>query len=199
MDDNIKEINVSNKKAVTLVSECDYEILNYFPWTLSYEGYAGRFLTKDGKKAWFPLAKLVMILAGIPIPEGYVVDHINRNKLDNTRGNLRVVTPWANNFYTHCPFPDCPAATEEEIEAMSKIKVCKYKGVTRKTKKYKGKKYVYWFASICFKGKQLSLGNFPTPEIAARTYDKYARKFQGVRAEVNFPIDNGIFVEKSAI
>jgi len=49
-----------------------------------------------------------------------------------------------------------------------------YRGVTKIIKIYKSKKYIYFVANITVNNKKIYLGNFKTPLLAARTYDKYA-------------------------
>lgn len=80
-------------------------------------------------------------------PSDMVVDHINRNPLDNRRSNLRVVTPYENNqnrVLTHNGY---------RIEG---------KGINRTPN---GKR---WRARICVKGKQKELGVFDTKEEALK-------------------------------
>jgi len=45
------------------------------------------------------LHRLVLANAGIEIPDDMVVDHIDRNGVNNSRGNLRVVTRSENNSF----------------------------------------------------------------------------------------------------
>jgi hypothetical protein len=68
-------------------------ILDYDTWNSisSYRWYLG----KNGYVAHTKLGYLHHQVTGKP-PSGMVVDHINRNKLDNRAANLRVVTPLEN-------------------------------------------------------------------------------------------------------
>ena len=65
------------------VSEEDYDYLNNYSWSQNDQGYAVG--TIDGKKV--RMHKIIMKPA-----KGLVVDHINHNKLDNRRENLRITT-----------------------------------------------------------------------------------------------------------
>ena len=62
-------------------------------------------------------------------------------------------------------------------------KTSKYVGVCRKTG-YKNR----WRATINFRNKQYSLGNYKTEKEAALAYDKKAIEFYGTEARLNFPI-----------
>lgn len=63
----------------------DFEKISNFngTWHIDNRGYVKRVIRN---KTTF-LHRLVK-----PSPEGMVIDHINRNKLDNRQGNLRIVT-----------------------------------------------------------------------------------------------------------
>lgn len=67
----------------------DEWIIRERSWQVSHNGYARtQYLLSDGtKENWM----LHMRILGVP-PEGMVIDHINRNKLDNRRCNLRIIS-----------------------------------------------------------------------------------------------------------
>lgn len=71
---------------VTTVDDDDYVLLSSFAWRTD-SGYA---LTGSGKN------RLFMHRAVLWPPNGFVVDHIDGNKLNNTRQNLRVCRPHEN-------------------------------------------------------------------------------------------------------
>jgi hypothetical protein len=83
----MREIPLTQGK-VTLVDDADYEWLSMWRWEYQ-SGYAVR--KEDGRT-------IRMHREITDCPPGFDVDHINRNRLDNRRSNLRVVTRWGNNL-----------------------------------------------------------------------------------------------------
>lgn len=66
-----------------LIDDEDYENVRQYPWSKNYLGYiAGKV---NGKDVY--LHRFIM-----GYPEGKVVDHINGDKLDNRKQNLRICT-----------------------------------------------------------------------------------------------------------
>jgi hypothetical protein len=94
--------------------------------------------------------------------KGYVIDHINRNKLDNRLENLRVITSRENSYN----------------RTKSKSSKNKYKGVIKKNNKY--------VASITKDGVKREIGGFETEEDAAKMYDMMAEELFGEFAGFNF-------------
>lgn len=82
-----------------MISNSDYELVSKYKWHLDPNK---KLLTKfyvatkigNGRKGTRNL-RLHKLL--IDTPEGMVVDHINRNTLDNRRENLRIITRAENN------------------------------------------------------------------------------------------------------
>lgn len=63
-------------------------LLDILPWRIVPKGYVEATMY-DG--AWRKTVKLHHFIMGTPVWEGEHIDHINRNKLDNRRSNLRWV------------------------------------------------------------------------------------------------------------
>jgi hypothetical protein len=98
-------------------------------------------------------------------PPGSEVDHINGNRLDNRRCNLRLCTH-AENMQNVGPKADNTSGL---------------KGVRRSRD---GKRWVAYIKDL---GKQKHLGTFDTPDKAARAYDEHAVRAFGRFARLNFP------------
>lgn len=140
------------------VDDTDYNYLNnLYRWKISKDGYAisnARY-KKMGLFSGMTIHKIIKH----PTKSGrYInVDHIDGNKLNNTRGNLRVCTHEEN-------------MRNRKVQEMyaKKKKVSKYKGVTWN----KGKKV--WEARISIEKKYLYLGSFSNELAAANCYNYWS-------------------------
>lgn len=142
-----------------LVDDDEFDELALVKWCYR-GGYAVRTEGTRANQRTVVMHRLVM-----DAPANAVVDHINGDKLDNRRCNLRLAT------------------TAENIRnsARSVRNTSGFKGVS--FDRSRGK----WFASICANRKLKNLGRYATAEEAARVYDRAARELHGEFAKVNFP------------
>ena len=121
-----------------LVSKADYGALRKFRWGL-VAGYPARADPHNGKRTILMHRQIM----GFPDPAAFEVDHINFNRLDNRRANLRVLTKRQNR--QHC---------------QSRGGTSRFRGVS--WDKARGK----WFAKITVNYKQIPLGRFDSEEEA---------------------------------
>lgn len=98
-------------------------------------------------------------------PQGLVIDHINGNRLDNRKKNLRFVTMQQNCFNS---------AKKRAGRTSSR-----YKGVHHRKERNK------WVAYISIKRKKTFLGSFNTEIEAARAYNEAAKREYGEYARLN--------------
>jgi hypothetical protein len=137
------------------VDVADYEWLSQWKWH-TQGGYAVRYEKK----------KLIYMHRQITgAPKGKVVDHKNRNRLDNTRTNLRICTHAEN------------TQNARKIQGTHS----RFKGVSYRKERDK------YFAQIYHHGNQNYLGLFVKETDAARAYDRKAVELFGEFARVNFP------------
>jgi hypothetical protein len=137
------------------VDAADYEWLSRDNWRL-HNGYAAR---------WRKNKRIYMHREIMRPPPGKIVDHMNHNKLDNSRPNLRVCTPAENQ------------RNQRKQHGVASI----YKGVSYS--KTCGK----WAATIGLNRKYTHLGYYDTEIEAARAYDRAAVELFGEFASLNFP------------
>lgn len=144
----------------TVVSPGDFELVSSWAWRLHTMGYAVTAIPRNGDK----LARVQLLhrLIASPAP-GQVVDHINADKLDNRRQNLRACTN-----------------TENLRNRRKGRGSSQYKGVYRHTQTKN------WVAQIGNAGKRKNLGSFSTELEAALCYDAAARALFGDFAHTNF-------------
>lgn len=143
--------------AVLLVDDDDLERIGP-KWHVSHNGYAiRRERLPEGRKRVLYMHREIMG------SDDRDVDHVNGNRLDNRRCNLRFATRTENN-------------------ANSKLRVgCTsvFKGV------FHHKHCDRWWAYIGNKGKRLSLGYYKTEIDAARAYNAAALEVFGDFARLN--------------
>ena len=85
----MREIKLSQGK-VALVDKEDYDFLSQFNWNFNGR-YAKMTVNEGGKYKTVLMHSLIM-----NTPKGKVTDHINGDKLDNRKENLRIVSQKKN-------------------------------------------------------------------------------------------------------
>lgn len=164
-----KQIPLSGKKGqgkFALVDDKDYEVLAQYKWHLS-NGYAVRRGNKPTS----------MHRAIMQPPSDLQVDHINGDRLDNRRCNLRLCTGGQNKRNRHALVANKTGANQRRTPG----KTSQYKGVANARE---GKRR--WRAAIGYQSKTLNLGYFMTEIEAAKAYDAKAKELYGEFANPNF-------------
>lgn len=142
---------VGSEEAIVWISEEDYEDALKYRWSLNRSGYPWGYV--EGKRVY--LHKWVASRMGLVTEE--VIDHIDRNRLNAKRYNLRYANHQLNCFN----------------RSISKNNTSGYKGVVW----YKKNKC--WVAYIKLDGKNRHLGFFDDPISAAVAYDRAALELFG--------------------
>lgn len=161
----MKTIFINNKCIEILVDDVDYDILSKYKWSLNHKGYPICNIWIDGKRTTKSISRLL-----INPPKGKQVDHINGNKLDNRRNNLRMCSPQENCF------------NRKHRKDSHSI----YKGVSAffYTKK-NGDTKTYYKATIQVNKKPMYLGTYKTQYSAAKAYNEAAKTHFGKFALLN--------------
>jgi len=90
----MKTLPLSQGK-VAIVDDADYEFLSQWKW--SYSGPEGGYaIRRTSKKDPIAGRRVYLHRVIAKAQEGDIVDHINRDRLDNSRGNLRTVSAQHN-------------------------------------------------------------------------------------------------------
>jgi len=151
-EDLVCKIKLYNNKseviAETIIDKDDYSLVtNFKKWTL----HTGYVLTKVLQSNLY-LHNLIY-----PVPEGYEVDHINGNPLDNRKCNLRV----------------CTRAQNCQNAAKPKHNTSGIKGVTWCKAANK------WIARIGYNGIRHYLGVYSNKSDAKAAYEKASIELHG--------------------
>lgn len=138
--------------STVLVDDDDYEKLMEYRWNFS-----GRY----ARRTYYNKGKYVSVLMHAFImntPKGMVTDHVNRNRRDNRKSNLRICTQRENSW-----------------NKSPSYKTSKYLGVGWNKQRNK------WRARI--DGKDVGL--FETEKEAAKKYNQKAKELHGKYAWLN--------------
>jgi predicted nucleic acid-binding Zn ribbon protein len=140
-----------------LISASDHDICCDSKWMTTPNGYV---LRKPDNRF------LHNVLMGEP-HDGLCVDHINRNRFDCRRSNLRWVTRFQN-------------ASNASKRNQKEAKTSQYKGV------HWCKSRNQWIAQIQYLKKKILIGAFDSEALAASEYDKAAVRLFGEYSSLNF-------------
>lgn len=145
------------------VSHEDYDRAAQHSWRVDDRGYVARTYRENTKSKRVRLHRFVLGLLKNSPESRTEVDHINGNKLDNRRCNLRI----------------CTSRQNRHNMKIGKRNASGYKGVSQSGLK--------WQVRIVCDGKHFFGGVHQNKEVAARAYDSLAAHLFGEFAWLNFP------------
>ena len=145
----MKTIQLTQNKQ-TVVDDTDYVWLSQWKWYYDNHGYA---ITNDystGKHKHIRMHRLIT-----NAPKGMDVDHVDMNKLNNTRGNLRICNRSENMCNTKLK-----SSNTSGIKGVTWDKTCNK-----------------WMAGIMVNYKRINLGRFSDINKAQEAYEQAAIKY----------------------
>lgn len=148
--------------ALAEIDAQDHERVSAFRWHLDSKGYARTSFVVASKRRCVWMHRLIL---GDGV--GKVIDHINRNRLDNRRSNLRHSTRSQNSANKKVDMP----------------KTSVYKGVVSSPRTSGAKRYR---ASLVKEGKMVFSATYLYEDEAALAYDQAALLHFGEFARTNF-------------
>jgi hypothetical protein len=152
-----------------LVDTSDYDrLMQIGRWCYSKSGYAVHYYTDEfGRRKTLYMHRAVVDYALRNAPPGMQVDHVNNERIDNRRENLRLATRSQNQ-----------AHKRQQGHSQSP-----FKGINRNTGR--------WEVRIRYAGQRYNLGRYDDPEEAAWMYDAACRLLYNEFAGCNFPTQPG--------
>lgn len=152
------EIELANKKGTAIIDDCDSDLLA-FRWRKMSTGYACRGQRESKTRVVTYLMHRMVLerIVGRELATMEYCDHINGNRLDNRRSNLRLATQKQN----------------QQNRRRKRNTDNPYKGI------YFDKQRNKWRADIFVNGSHITLGQFSTPELAHKAYCEAAKQHFG--------------------
>lgn len=158
-------INLSQNK-IALVDDEDYEYLSQFKWHAWESRKSGKFYathsTRDPITHKIDTIRMHRVIMNAPDDKD--VDHWDGDGLNNQKSNLRLATGSQNQHNR-----------SKNINNTSGFKGVTYYKNTNK-----------WICRIRLNGKDIHIGYFDDPIMAARAYDQKAIELFGEFAKLNF-------------
>jgi len=142
------------------IDDEDFELISKYKWCVTTTNddvyYAVTVVITNGVRETVLMHRLIM---GCVKGDGKIIDHKNRNGLDNQKINMRL----------------CTHAENQKNKKATGISMYLGVGTARR----------YWNARICVNGKIIYLGTFRNELDAACEYNEAAIKYHGEFARLN--------------
>jgi hypothetical protein len=147
-------MEILTSKGSSILIDDEDENLSHMKWCVNNCGYAVRTVRIDGHQHTEILHRVVM---GLTKSDKRMVDHINGNRLDNRKSNLRI-------------------ADHSQNACNSKLRRDNTTGKRGVHWHARSKKFI---ARVRLKNREIYLGCFDTLEAAAEAYEIGASQFHG--------------------
>jgi hypothetical protein len=148
----------------TILDDNDFDYFSKWKWCIDSLGYVRRVIYLGGGRKHQKSKSFYLHREILKTPNGYETDHINRDKLDNRKSNLRITTRQQNG---------CNRILQSNNTSG-------YRGVTWNKDRQK------WQAQIKAYQKHYYLGLFNDKFDAAKAYNKAAIKYFNRFAKLNY-------------
>lgn len=148
----MKEIPLTQGK-VAIVDDEDFEWLSQWRWY-----FKGGYACRSDKRLTIRMHRLILATQ-----EGDFCDHVDGDRLNNQKSNLRLCT-FAENMFNKGAY---------------RTNTSGFKGVVWEKESQK------WAARIALNKKRITIGRFHTKEQAALAYNEAALKYHGAFAHLN--------------
>ena len=139
------------------VDDSDFERLSEFNWHLSRRKKSSFYVARTKYLGSRRSTKVYLHREIMQPPEGKIVDHIDRDVLNNQRSNLRICTYSQNN---------CNLSPRKNVSS-------RFKGVSFCNT------YKKWLAVLSYDGKELLRKKYDTELEAVRSYNSACLKHHG--------------------
>ena len=163
----MREIELTQDQ-VALVDDDDFEWVTAWKWHAHRNRKTFYVEWKRKKNDILGIHNVIWEHHFGPVPEGYTVDHIDNDGLNNQKLNLRLAT----------------ATQQHQNQRIKSDNTSGYKGVSFHRTEQK------WQARITINHKRVFLGYFSDPAEAAQARDRAVIEHYGDFANLNFPLDN---------
>lgn len=161
----MRRVRLSNG-FVAWVDDEDFETVSKHKWCLSKKG-KNYYAVTNVPVGKYKQKTLYMHHLILPPVKGKIVDHVDRNGLNNRRRNLRHAL-WGENI------------VNSRMRVPKSSRGSSFRGVYREPGNG-------WYAAIRKEGKLVYLGLFDCEEDAARAFDAAAFELRGDFTSLNFP------------
>jgi hypothetical protein len=161
-DGDVIRIVINDKKFGRVEALCDkedYELVKDYRWNITMHGYIRTAIRIEGRQKILFLHRVIL-----NCPEGFYSDHINRDRRDCRRKNLRICNKLENN---------------RNLSKTKSKTSSRYKGV------YWSSQAKRWVSSITVNYACLWIGSFKNEDDAAKAYNEAAIKHFGEFAALN--------------
>jgi hypothetical protein len=166
----VARIDVSTPKypnTWALVDDEDYErVTSLGKWTATPKN-GSRLYAVRMDPITNSMQRLHRFVAGLGRDDARVIDHINKNTLDNRKSNLRVVTQQQNTWNS-----------TSRVGSSSR-----FLGVSWRASRN------HWRVRIKKDGQEIFIGHYTSETEAARAYDRAATHHFGPFAALNLPLE----------